>query len=153
MYLGGGSLAWCSDYGQIYFFDTQAGPVEGLDLIDAAVFERGWHVGNAGFVIYTQDALHQRVDIAVHDSAPEESDTDVSSNDAWTKSVQFTAQFPSRKMLVSNPSAAGGEGYAPHFSLPAAACSVRVNWLEYPDERYDAFRPKPDVFRIEIWPS
>jgi hypothetical protein len=153
MYLGGGSLAWCSDYGQIYFFDTDAGPIAGLDDLPTEVFERRWHAGETGFVIYTQDALRQRINIAIHDSAPDDVPTEPLSEDRWTKSAEFKGQFPSQKMLISSPSASGGETYAPTFALPAAACAVRVSWLEYPEDCYNAFRPKPDVFRIEIWPS
>jgi hypothetical protein len=153
MYLGGGSLAWCSDYAQIYFFDSGHGLIKGLDALDAAVFERGWHADEAGFVIFTQDALHQRINVAIYDSAPEESAIDVLSGDSWTKSVQFTAKFPAQKMFISGPSASNLDSYAPTFALPAVSCMARVSWLEYPNDRYDAFRPKPDVFRVEIWPA
>jgi hypothetical protein len=153
MYLGGGSLAWCSDYAQIYFFDTGHGPITGLDALDASVFERGWHVGEAGFVLYTQDALHQRINIAIHDSPAEESAKELLSEDAWTRTALFDCQFPSKAMVISSPSAAGGATYAPTFALPAAACTVRASWLEYPDDAYNAYRPKPDVFQVQIWPS
>jgi hypothetical protein len=153
MYLGGGSLAWCSDYVQIYFFDAGHGPIAGLDNLPAETFERGWHLGDAGFVIYTQDALHQRINIAIHNSAPDATANETLSEDAWTKSAQFDCRFPSQKMVVSSPSATGGEAHAPTFALPAVTCTVRISWLEYPDDCYNAFRPKPDVFCIEIWPT
>jgi hypothetical protein len=153
MYLGGGSLAWCADYAQIYIFDRQYGPIQDIDQLDASIFERGWHVGPAGFIIYTQDALHQRIIIAIHGSAPDASVNELLSEDAWTKSSEFAANFPSKAMIISSPSKTGGEAYAPTFALPAMACNVRVSWLEYSEDCYDAFRPKPDIFQIEIWPA
>jgi hypothetical protein len=153
MYKGGGILAWCSDYAQIYCADANHPALSGIDALPTDAYAQGYYVAQHGFAIFTADTLRQHVQIAVHDSEPDSTQTEPLSDDAWTRNADFSASFPSGQMTLSSPSGAGSENHGPHFRLIGTQCRVRVCWLEYEEGRYDAFRPKPDVIRIEIWPA
>jgi hypothetical protein len=153
MHKGGGTLAWCSDYAQIYCLDADHTVLRGIDEVPPEAYAQGFYTAEHGFAVFTADTLRQHVNIAVHDSEPELTPTEPMSGDAWTRTATFSAAFPSRQMTISSPSGAGGENHGPHFRLIGTHCQVRLCWLEYEEGRYDAFRPKPDVIRIELWPA
>ena len=153
MYLGGATLAWVSDYSQIYFVDGADPVIVGIDDIPVSDMERGYHNASNALVVYSIDCLCQHIRIQLYDSIPVASVKDSMSEDAWNKTVETNVTFPSGSFTVSSPSKSGLETYGPHFKAPASKLRARISWLEYNDDHYDAFRPKPDVIQIELWPA
>jgi hypothetical protein len=153
MYLGGAEFAWVSDYAQIYFVDAADPRIAGIEDVPAADMERGFHLAPQALVVYTADCLRQHVRVALHDSAPQVSPREIMSEDVWTKVFEVAVTFPSGRFTISSPSKSGGEDYGPVFKAPAKVLRARLSWLEYEADRYDAFRPKPDVIQIELWPG
>lgn len=153
MYLGGASLAWCSDYSQIYFVDVASPAIAGIEDVGEEAFTRGYFTAVGALVVYTVDCLRQEVRIALHDGPPPVEAKDMMSEDVWTKVIETRVVLPSRKFTISSPSKAGGETWGPVFTAPHETLNARIQWLEYENEPYDAYRPKPDVIAVTLWPA
>jgi hypothetical protein len=153
MYLGGADFAWVSDYSQIYLIDSENSVIVGIEDVPTSDMEHGFHVAANALVVYTVDCLRQTIRITLYDAAPLAKPQEIMSEDAWTKVIETVVTFPSGSFTISSPSKSGTENYGPHFKAPAKKLNARVSWLEYQDDRYDAFRIKPDVIQIELWPA
>ena len=152
MYLGGAELAWISDYAQLYFVDAENSAIAGIEDVSAEAMARGYVLFPNALVIYTADCLRQSIRILIHDSTPDPAATEIISGDGWSKRLETAADFASGAFVVSSPSKTGIEDYLPRFKVPAAKMSVRISWLEIDQDRYNVFRPKPDVIQVELWP-
>lgn len=152
MILGGGELAWVSDYASIYLVDAIETTIDGVDRVPNESFDRGYHVFPNALLIYTADCLRQEIHLRIYDSEPQEPPMSPYADTDWTKIATTTACFPSKRLAVSSPSSSGGEAYAPQFALPARDLHVGLYWLEFPDDRYDVERSKADVIEVHLWP-
>jgi hypothetical protein len=153
MYLGGADLAWTSDYAQIYLQDIAMRGLPGIEDVTPETMAKGYAQLGGAVVIYTADCLRQQVRLAIHDAPPEAAATERISEAAWTRQASAAAHFPSGAFMVSSPSRAGGEPWLPQFTVPQPRMVVWMSWLEYDDDRYNVFRPKPDVIQIDLWPA
>jgi hypothetical protein len=152
MYLGGADLSWCSDYSQLYFIDVGQTRLDGIEDIPADAEIRSVVQLPNALVVYTVDCLHQTIRVAIYDSKPDASASEMLCGDAWIKVLETTTTFASGEFVVSSPSKSGIEEYLPRFKVPQAKMGVRVSWLDYEQDRYDSFRAKPDVIQVEMWP-
>jgi hypothetical protein len=153
MYLGGGTLAWMSDYSQIYLVDVATPAIEGIDTFPVEIFERDFYVTPEGMIIFTVDCLRQEIRVSTYDAPAPASTQDLMSETAWTKQIETELVLPSKAFVLSSPSKCGGEAWAPVFKAPAARLTARISWLVHESDHYDAFRPKADIIQIELWPA
>ena len=153
MHLGGAHFHHSSDYSQLYIVDGANPAIEGIADISEETLSRRFRVAPNGVVVYTADCLRQVIRIAFSDSAPEVNLVEVLSEDRWTKVVETEVSFASGTFTLSSPSRAGTEAYGPHFKAVAPKMKLRISWLEYDEDRYNAFRAKPDVICLQFWPA
>lgn len=153
MHLGGAHFEHSSDYSQFYLVDVKNMVIEGIADFGDEIFNARYHVVPNAIVIYTADCLRQVIRIAFSDSAPDANPVEIMSEDRWTKVVETEAGFPSGAFTLSSPSQTGTEAYGPHFKVVAPRMKLRISWLEYDEDRYNAFRPKPDVISLQFWPA
>ncbi len=153
MYLRGANFAWVSDYAQIYLVDPIDPVIAGIEDFGPEIFDRGYHVAPNALVIYTADCLRQEIRIELHDGPPVENDVEEISDDRWTRAVQAKVRFPSGSFTLSSPSKSYNEPLGPIFRSPAETVAVQILWLQYEEDCYNIFRPKPDVVKIVFWPA
>jgi hypothetical protein len=146
------TVPWVSDYAQFYLVDSEARGIANIEVVGDHDFARGFNVAPDGLAIYTQDALRQEIRFRVYDRAPPVTTADAVSGDAWTKTAETQLSFPSGRCYLTSPSQAGNPVSAA-LETGTAPLLVRIHWLEYPEDRYDAERAKPDVFLVELWPA
>jgi hypothetical protein len=153
MILSETSLAWCSDYAQFYVLDTYSLSLPEADKFGSEVYAQGFYIAKNGFVVFTEDTSRQIIRVRIEDSPFECKAVEELSGDGWNKTKQFQAEFPSKTFVVSSPSKSGTEVHMPRFVLPSKRVTARVSWLEYGEDEYNIFRPKPDIIQLDMWPS
>ena len=143
-----------SDNAQIYLVDADAPRIpDGILAFSQSDTDARVKISPNGLIIFTADCLRQQINLVIADSPVEPVLEEPASNDPWTSTKETSFAISSRHLTLASPSRVGTEAHGPRFSLTASRLQARISWLEYDDDRYNVFRPRPDVVRIELWPQ
>lgn len=149
--LGSATLAWVSDYGQFYLVDPADEPFVAPTKITSEMMRRGFFAAPSGLVVYTNDSLQQRIDLAIYDGEPAHPATEPMSGAAWTRVEQADLHFPSRSFGVSSPSHPP-RPFGPVFHVGSELMRARIAWKEFEGSRDDSVPVEPDVIAVSLWP-
>lgn len=148
---GWATFAWQADYGQFYLADDEshfAAPEE----ITPHMMEASFCVTPKGLVIYTADSLLQNIRIRIYDDEPVHSPNEEITGKHWTRVRQTEVQFPSKKFLLSSPSAPSPLPAGPVFMLTTTEMNARIHWMEFQGSLDDSVPAETDVIEVTLWP-
>ncbi len=141
---------WCSDYGQFMLTDVET-RFAFLEDISDTVYARGYHVAPGGLLVYTQDCLRQRIEVALLDSAPPPPEPDSVTPTQKFRTAQTSTSFPSGFFTIGSVSKTNYEAYGPRWNVGTSALSIRISWTEFLTDTYNPQRPEVDCFRLDLW--
>jgi hypothetical protein len=153
-YRGGETLRWKSDFAQFYLVDDAIPDFDApVDITHEMIF-CGWHPMPGGLAIYTNDCLHQLIEIRIFSAPAAQDEIEWRSGRTWTKVTTTSVLLPSKQFVLSSPSRGGPAGnYGPIFRVDAAAMVIRIHWMEFQGSRDDTKLVEPDVIRLDFWPA
>ena len=149
---GWATLAWQSDYSQIYLIDCGDETFEAPVEITAEIEKQSYATMPTGVVIYTQDSLNQHIHVAIYDIEPEHLSMGPISGKSWTKTEIVDVRFPSKRFAVSSPSAPDPLPSGPFFLVDSTDCTLRIDWMENQEVRDFSGPTDPDVIHLTLWP-